>query len=328
MHIAWGDIPAIPLDGMTDRRSARDYSIFGLTVRSDLDLPELRVVDEAAAPDVTIALGSIPDSSGPGFHPRDGGALLAIEGIAGFLVTAGDSIIVDPEPGAHERNIRLYLLGSAMGLLLHQRGLLPLHANAIEIAGKAVAFIGPSGSGKSTLAAWFHDRGYPIIADDVCVIHFDKQGRPLAAPGLPRLRLWREMLEATGRDPSQHVRSYAGADEWEKYDVPLAGDRVATSPVQLAAVYLLKRDEHFSITKLAGVAAADALFANTYRGALVPRSGKPRAHWESCLRLIEGARLWALRRPWEPGLIDQQGEAIVAHVRGTVRGDRKSSGTG
>ena len=75
-----------------------------------------------------------------------------------------------------DANIRLYLLGSAMGVLLHQRGLLPLHANAVEIDGKAFAFMGASGSGKSTLAAWFHDHGYRIIADDVCAVRFETEG--------------------------------------------------------------------------------------------------------------------------------------------------------
>ena len=60
-----------------------------------------------------------------------------------------------------------------MGAALHQRGILPLHANAVEIDHRAVAFMGASGAGKSTLAAWFHDQGYPILADDVCVIRAD-----------------------------------------------------------------------------------------------------------------------------------------------------------
>ena len=51
---------------------------------------------------------------------------------------------IDPEndftaPGASSRNVRVFLLGSAFGALLHQRGLLPLHANAVEVDGRAVA---------------------------------------------------------------------------------------------------------------------------------------------------------------------------------------------
>ena len=82
-------------------------------------------------------------------------------------------IVAEPRQGVPDSNVRLFLLGSAMGALLHQRGLLPLHTNAVEVGGRAFAFMGKSGAGKSTLAAWFHDRGFRIVADDVCVVGFD-----------------------------------------------------------------------------------------------------------------------------------------------------------
>ena len=91
----------------------------------------------------------------------------------------GNQIVIDAAPDATDRNVRLFLLGSALGALLHQRGLLPLHANAIDLGGGAVAFSGHSGAGKSTIAAWFHDRGHRILADDVCVVGFDQSGRAL-----------------------------------------------------------------------------------------------------------------------------------------------------
>src|SRR5258708_39789946 len=83
-----------------------------------------------------------------------------------------------------------------MGAIFHQRGLLPLHANAIEVGGQAVAFVGPSGAGKSTLAAYFRDRGYRVLCDDVWVVSFGSDGEPLAWPGVPRVKLWGDALAA------------------------------------------------------------------------------------------------------------------------------------
>ena len=100
------------------------YRLFGLHVLSDLPLPELAPVDPAEEPDVRIILGAAAEATG---------TLLEIADIAQFQVEGGREIRVEPLPGVSERNIRLFLLGSAMGMLLHQRGLLPLHANAIEI---------------------------------------------------------------------------------------------------------------------------------------------------------------------------------------------------
>lgn len=148
--------------------------------------------------------------------------------------------------------MRLFLLGSAFGALLHQRGLLPLHANAVEIDGRAFAFMGPSGAGKSTLAAWFHRQGDSVIADDVCVVGFGGDGRSFAAPGLPRLRLWAEALELMGGDSANYDRSYVGNDALtEKFDVPMGEVATARSNIELGALYLLNRGDEFSIAGLA-----------------------------------------------------------------------------
>ena len=113
--------------------------------------------------------------------------MLTVDGVGRYLVRGGAEILVDAAGGAAERDVRLFLLGSALGILCHQRGLLPLHANAVVANGAAYAFAGHSGAGKSTLAAHFAQAGYEILCDDVCVISFDEAGQPLAWPGLPRL---------------------------------------------------------------------------------------------------------------------------------------------
>jgi hypothetical protein len=251
---------------------------------------------------------------GPGLQATDHGAVLTIDGIARYAIADGASIIVDPGAEVPETNVRLYLLGSAMGVLLHQRGLLPLHANAIEIEGKAFAFMGASGSGKSTLAAWFHDRGFRIVADDVCAVRFDLDDQPVVTPGLPRLRLWKEALEDTGRQSSQFSRSYAGDETWDKYDVPLPHDRAVRSEVELAGVYLLGKGDDLDIRPLSGLRAAEAVFANTYRGAYLATAGNAQSHWESCLRLVRRTPIFQLSRVWDLARVPEDMEQIVTHA--------------
>jgi len=299
---------------------AFDYSVFGLHVRSDLPLPELLAAPPGGQPQVIIRLGEVPPAadSGPGLQSTDQGAVLTVDGIARYAIADGASIIVDPGAEVPELNVRLYLLGSAMGVLLHQRGLLPLHANAVEIDGKAFAFMGASGSGKSTLAAWFHDRGFPIIADDVCAVRFDAEERPLVAPGLPRLRLWKEALEGTGREASKHNRSYVGDDDWEKFDVPIPHETAVRTEVELAAVYLLGEGEVPNIRVLDGLEAAEAVFANTYRGAFVPMVDGSREHWSSCVSLVKGTPIFLLRRKLGFEHFDEQCAMALNHARSVV----------
>lgn len=305
--------------------SAFEYSVFGLRVRSSLELPELMPATGKGQPDVTIEAAPIDDEPVPGSEVSavNGALVLVVPDIARFRISGGNAIIVDAERGIPERNVRLFLLGSAFGALLHQRGLLPLHANAVEIDGKAVAFMGASGEGKSTLAAWFHDRGYKVLADDVCVVGFDSDGVPHAYPGLPRLRLWNEALEALGREASRYDRSYVGAaEQLEKFDVPIDRSAVTCSTTPLTAIYLLQRGDELSIAQLRGVEAAEALFANTYRGSYLPMVKGQKDHWHSAVLLVQAVPVYRAVRQWDLANLDEQCRRLLAHAEGAIAAER------
>jgi hypothetical protein len=299
-----------------------DYRVFGLRVRSSVELPELLPARDAAAPDVVIELGPVTESpqTQSGLTNVGGALILVVPNVARYRIRAGVSITIAPCEGVPERNLRLFLLGSAFGALLHQRGLLPLHANAIEIDGKAVAYMGEPGAGKSTLAAWFHDRGHRIIADDVCVVGFDDAGKAVAKPGLPRLRLWREALEASGHDPASYPRSYAGDERFDKFDVPIDSAKTVESDTPLAALYQLQRGEQASIDRRSGLEAAEAVFANTYRGAYLEVVGDHEAHWTSAVRLVGQVPVFRAARTWGSARLDDQCTMLLEHARKVCSG--------
>src|SRR5580658_2928398 len=147
------------------------HAAFGLRLRSAVALPELpAIADDGIPPDVTLELGRVPRrlegavDVDPAMQATAGRFQLDVP--AGrFLVSEGRRILVDPGPGASEADLRPYLLGTVIGALCHQRGLLPLHAAAVLCADGAVAFAGPSGAGKSTLAAQLHALGRTVLAD-------------------------------------------------------------------------------------------------------------------------------------------------------------------
>ena len=291
------------------------YRLFGLTVASEIPLPELRACDSDEPADVTVRLGAVPETP-PGFAMAGDAAVLSVEGAGRFCMRGGREMVVAPEPGVAPRNLRIYLLGSAFGAILHQRGLLPLHANALAIDGRAVAFCGRSGAGKSTLAAWFHDRGFEMLADDVCVVAPDAVP-PLARPGVPRLRLWREALDATGRDAGDYELSFEGRD---KFDVPAAAG-VALAALPLGAVYLLERAEQDEpgIERLDAGAATAALMANSYRRAWVERLGRTADHFFACAALARRVPVFRARRGWGFDRFDAEAERLLAHARAAIR---------
>lgn len=289
------------------------YSLFGLRIGSDLELPELFQSDGPA--DVRIEEGRVPTGGqfGPGAHPVEGGALLVVDKTARYFVADGSRIVVQPEEGASSRNVRLFLLGSAFGLLLHQRGLLPLHANAVEIDGRAVAFAGGPGAGKSTLAAWFSDRGFALIADDVAVIDFEGK-TPIIQPGLPRLRLWERVIEATGRDPSDYPLSVEGDAAYDKRDVLLTRAKVASEPRRLGAIVELSRTGPL-IEPLRGAAAAEAVMSHTYRGEYVKALQTVREHWLMSMKLVGAVPVYRACVDFDLTRLDRSYEPLLEEVR-------------
>lgn len=294
--------------------SPRDYDVFGLRVRSAVELPELFPAEGEAEPDVIIDRGAIDlPPSKPGLEPAQGGLLLTIAEVGRFLIRDGRSVRVEPREGIDVRNIRLYLLGSAFGVLLHQRGLLPLHANAVEIEGQAVAFTGDSGAGKSTLAAWFHDRSYQVLADDVCVIGFDGEGGAVVYPGIPRLRLWRDALTTSGRSPDDHEPSFSGDASFDKFDVPTAREP-GRAIVPLKAVVILERAQQPAIEPVDGVAAVEMVFEHTYRGQMVPQTGDPAGHWQACVNLVRTTPIVRWERIWGLDQVEPQVEELMRRL--------------
>lgn len=296
------------------------YGLFGLQVASDAPLPDLRPSTGAGEPDVVITHGAVPRAQAAeptGLSVTAGGALLNIPDVGRYLIADGDSILVEPAAAATDRNVRLFLLGSAFGAILHQRGLLPLHANIIDFDGRAVAFMGHSGAGKSTLANWFNDHGRPILGDDVCVVTPDAAGQPIAEPGLPRIRLWQDALAASGRSADDYEASF---DDTAKYDVPTTG-AAAPQPLPLAAVYVLSAaapGQAGAIDRLTGIAAVQALVANTYRGAFLPLLGGTGRHLAQCVTLARRVPVFDLRRRWGLDVLGEEAAAIEAHVRAVL----------
>ena len=210
----------------------------------------------------------------------------------------------------------MFLLGSAFALLLHQRGLLALHGNSVVIDGHAYVFVGPSGSGKSTLAAWFHDRGYQLIADDVSVVAFSSTGEAEVRPGLPRFRLWHDAIASSGREIKGLQHSYEEDDPLGKYDVPAS--LLARDTTPLGGVLLLERGDKTFINPLKGLEAIEVLFANLYRGEYL-LGDQHRAQWLTCVQLARSYSIGRWQRRWSVSDYDDDVGTLINDLRSASR---------
>ena len=311
-----------------NRRQFSDYTVFGLRVRSTFLLPELFRARGPGEPDVWIEEQEEDGlvSAEAGLTQIEGGLLLRVPEIGQFAITNGDRVRVQAKPGAARSNVRLFLLGSALGALLHQRKMLPLHGNAVEIEGRAFVFLGPSGAGKSTLAAWFHDQGHRILADDVSVVDTNQKGEAVVQPGLPRLRLWQDALVASGRTSEGLQRSYIGtAEKFEKFDVPLDSSSMVHSAMKLGGIYVLRKGDEVAFSRLSGIASAEALFAHTYRGSYVIAAGSQQSHWQSVMHLAARTPVFGATRPMDQRKFNRDAATLLAHARLLASGGASSS---
>ncbi len=292
------------------------YTAYGLEIHAEQPLPELRPIPATHA-DVLIRYGEVPvalpEPQGRGvlYQAQPGQFLLRLQGIANYLVTQGTTIIIEAAPASNAADVRVFLLGSAFGALLHQRGALALHGSAIETPWGAVAFVGHSGDGKSTLAGAMYQRGYRLLSDDVCVVRTET-GLPMVSPAYPTLHLWADMLDQLdGNHSCQRVR--AGL---EKYRLP-TGERFATEAVRLVAVYELTttNTDELSLSRLDDGDRLAVLVTHTYRSRFLDGLGLRGSHFMQASRVAHEVRVSRVRRPQEPVKLDALVELIESDLQ-------------
>ena len=276
------------------------YSLHGLTVSSQI---ELGLEDGNGPPDVIVLRDRVADrlegavASGVLYEAAPGAFRLGLEGVAKYLATGGNRIAVDVADGAEMSAVAVFLLGPVMAALLHQRGVVPLHASAIEMNRRAVAFTGHSGSGKSTLAAAFHRAGYRVVADDVVAVRVGDAGRPLVSTAAPALKLWADSLDNLGIDGSGLAKTRAGLDKsllplehaWNDKELPLH------------SVYVLEQSSgrEFELSDVEGQEKMELLLTHTYRRRFLEGLGNLPDHFRLSAAFANHVRMVRVVRPRE-----------------------------
>jgi hypothetical protein len=184
------------------------YHVYGCTIVSDLDL-HLPGGDPYLRPEMTLRRSSDvidlqwevkpadllahlrDDVRGTGFiaarTPQ--GYRLRIEGLCDFDVS-GDltevswKVVPDGDTGL----VSVLAAGALQAFRLLMEGHLVLHASAVHIRGRSLAFVGASGMGKSTMATLMCAGGATMLTDDIARI--DVNGaHAMVSPGAVESRL-------------------------------------------------------------------------------------------------------------------------------------------
>ncbi|CAA9259889.1 MAG: hypothetical protein AVDCRST_MAG76-2769 [uncultured Acidimicrobiales bacterium] len=189
---------------MTDQPPVAVYGLHGLRLRSPLPLAGFILPGGEHDVDLTWAEGGpVPADPGPGrlvvaratddgllYVGVDDGATLTLRvpTLCDFVIDHDlHAVEARLDPGADPRLVALLVSGLLVAFLLSIGGALVLHASAVEVDGRGLAFAGASGAGKSTLAALLCGAGARLVTDDV--LRVATTPGPMCVGGTPQLRL-------------------------------------------------------------------------------------------------------------------------------------------
>lgn len=291
------------------------YTAFGLIIKSELKLPELNSI-KPSEPDFQIRFGYVPNSlktvrfKGILFETNSNEFLFRND-IVNIYICEGKDIWLHPNKNSSFHEIRLHVLGTGMGIILHQRGIHPLHGSSIVYQNHAYIFSGSSTSGKSSLAAAFAKKGYKILSDDISVITVNETGIFEVQPGIPHIKIWKDVQDVLNfpnvkKKVRPQLEKYYISHQIEFHDNPV--------PLEAVIVLNIKRSEGIEFSKVSGVEKFNSLRDNTFRIRIMDSSGHTESHFHTFSKLANSVELYKIKRASIPLNIKELADFIEQKI--------------
>jgi hypothetical protein len=280
------------------------YLAYGLGIKSTLLLPEFVAAEAGCDVSIRVESGDRVTAEAEDlpwfFSVTPEHAVLYFHGVGTFLVRGGREITVFPEPDVDERLLRIYIVGTVMGVTLYQKGLLVLHASVADIDGGAVAFLGATEAGKSSMVAALHAQGHRFITDDLAALRLEGSGADLA-PAFPQLKLSSEVAAVLGYSEESLIFLHPRESKY--------GYRVTRgfSPdrVPLRCIYALSGNTTLVAERLGLQQAVVELVRHSFPTRMLQSGGAP--HLRQCASLAKTVPVYRLSRPLDletlPGVV-------------------------
>lgn len=290
------------------------YEVYGLTVETNIDFKELRKAKEKSKVDIWVEKGQVSHeirkkvNEGCQFEFDDTLVWYSLKDIGIFSIENGIKITVDVYEGANEEDIRIYTLGTAMGVLLTQRGQIAIHGGTVTVGNKGVTVLGDMGAGKSTLLAALRLDGSKFISDDVSVVNFDSKKNPIVEVAYAQQKLCKDAMNKFGYDLSK----YKVIDESrEKYALPLEDNFFDEAiPLSMLCKIEVANVREVKIRKVVGKESLDILLNNIYRKEIFSYLKMKGEYFKKCLDILKKVPVYVLTRPEGQFSVDKQIDVI------------------
>lgn len=296
-----------------------EYQAYGLKIHSEIELPELVPQSSQSQPDIIIGLRKLSDSPlktesvSHVYQLTPQGFYVYWDMIGTFAIPDIHHLWIDCDPDADQDRLRLFILGAAIGVMLHMRSLFVLHASAVVIQGQAVVFMGNKGWGKSTLAATLKTRGHVVLGDDVIAIDLSNPKQPVVIPSFPQIKLWPDAVAALYHNSDQ---AQPLVNESSKQQVQFH-DTFEFQSIPLGQFFVLGKSDPVEIAGMTIQDTIQYLLQNTYvarfQDALLQGEAAQK-HFAQLTTLANTIPTHRLLRPTNLDLLHDVAELVEAHL--------------
>jgi hypothetical protein len=293
------------------------YLVYGLSIESEWELPDLDRTLEAASACIRSGVNQVGlplEHEAPRWFADGEHIFLTDSQVGSICVDGGREVTVHLKENPDHPLLEAYLLGPALAVVLHQRGYLVLHASVLARDGQAVAILGDSGEGKSTAALALCSRGWRLVADDQAVIEWTQEG-PAVYPGRAALRVSHEALSRFGASqPGLILTAECGGKFLFRPGAPV----VERTP--LSCLYVLCEGAQIRCPPIPAEHVFASLIQHSFLGSLLTSTGSLARHFHQCADLAGRLPVRRLERPRSLALLDDLPGVIENDVALRLRG--------
>lgn len=296
------------------------YKLYGLNIKSDFYLEELSHSEHKSLDniDVNIICGKCPKTldnikvSNYYYTVCENEAMFSPDECGTFYIKDGNTIIIEPIDNCNYQHLKAYLFSRSFAILMFQRNTVALHGSSIIFGDKAYAFCGHSGAGKSSLSAALTLKGYNLLSDDLSVLAFDKNNKPLIHSGFSHNKLCEDTMKHFNISSENLVKVDNFAN---KYAIPSLKTFVNTTfplsvLIELNIDYKNTYDNNVHLEEIHGQEKLQIVFRNIFRYQLLDDVGFKPQYLKQCLNIVKNIRIFKLTRPDKLFTLDKQIELI------------------
>ncbi|MDZ7817295.1 MAG: hypothetical protein U5K55_01215 [Aliarcobacter sp.] len=298
------------------------YKAFNLHFITPFECPELIEINENNALEkIKVNYSKLPQNLDKNlvnedryYQSNENEYLLNIKDIARFLIKNGNEILIEEKENLPIETLRLYLFGSAIGALLHQRKAFPFHASAIVTSKGIILFCGDSGAGKSTTLQAFLKKGYKKISDDTISMFYDENKKQImCVPSYPQSKIWQNTADIFNHDTNNLRQMHK---DFKKFALP-THDKFEDKILPLHAIYELNihEEDDLKIEKISSnTDKLNTIIYNTYRYYYLDKLPQRKNHFDLSLKIVKNVDIYKLLRPKDKNSLDE----IIKNIENNI----------